>query len=122
MPISETERALESVGVTATEEAVYRQMLGEPDLSIADLAGSLGLSRSDARAALSSLEDSGLVTRSPGKPPKFLPVAPEIALEALVAGQQSRLDGVRIVAQQWAQAYRHRPERRSASELLEVLD
>jgi sugar-specific transcriptional regulator TrmB/DNA-binding CsgD family transcriptional regulator len=115
-------RDLEPVGVTPQEEGVYRELLSQPGGTVSEVALSIGTSRAETRATLGSLETKGLVTRSPGKPVRFVPVSPEAALEALVASRQSQLDHVRVLAQQWEQGFRHRPSRTSAADLLEVLD
>jgi len=52
-------------GLGSCERDVYRQLVGTPDTTTGELAGSLDLDRSSVNRALSTLRERGLATRRP---------------------------------------------------------
>ncbi|WUI00703.1 hypothetical protein OHR68_02470 [Spirillospora sp. NBC_00431] len=96
--MTENRSALEAVGVNGFDETVYRALLAGRDASPADLADRLGERADRVRRALDRLRELGLVSRLSGHRLRYTAAAPETALEALVRGQNARLQQVRTVA------------------------
>lgn len=97
---------LESLGVSAPEERVYRELLARPELRIDELAKALRVDLKDARKILRALEEKGLVSRIPERRPRFVPTPPEFALESLLARREEELQRARIEAGQLLQQIR----------------
>lgn len=75
---------LESIGVSPDDEAVYRALLARSEAEPVELAGSLDRGPSSVQAALSRLEDLGLVHRMPGTPLRMRAARPDVAIEVVV--------------------------------------
>lgn len=114
------EPALEGIGLTADEESVYGSLLDAPSSSLADLMGATRLPRERARHVLASLEATGLVSRSPQVPARFVPTPPDIALEALVIRKEEQLQRARLAARALTRRFR-RHQRDGSVELVEVV-
>jgi sugar-specific transcriptional regulator TrmB/DNA-binding CsgD family transcriptional regulator len=84
---------LESIGLDAAAESVYRALISNPDWTLADLAENVGLPAGEVRGLLDHLVELSLLRRSSRKPEAFRPVSPELGLMNLLA--QSRVDLVR---------------------------
>src|SRR5699024_9956362 len=85
-----------------------------------DLADVLGVSLTRVEQAMGSLEDSGLVSRTPGEVSSHLPVAPDVELEALILSREAQLCQVRTMARLWMADYLE-GQRESQPELFEVV-
>lgn len=87
---------LAALGVGPEEEAVYTTLVANPPLTMRRLHEVGGWTApTDIEDALATLEDKGLVSRLPGKPVRFAPVAPELALVNLMLDRQGELDRAR---------------------------
>ncbi|MFD0480192.1 TrmB family transcriptional regulator [Nonomuraea thailandensis] len=75
---------LEPVGLTEQDERLYFELLLRPGRTRAELASAL-LDWPPSRTArtLKTLINAGLVTTLSGKPPRYSPIAPDVALEGL---------------------------------------
>lgn len=79
------------LGVEGTTESVYRAMLVHPDAGISELAALLEMDDEQVRGQLDALAELSLVeTQEPGSG-RFLAVAPDEALEVLIAREEERL-------------------------------
>ncbi len=94
------DESLEVLGVTAPQESAYRLLLSHPGCSIPEVSRQLGMSRNSVHAAIGGLERLGLVSKGPGQEPAFFPVAPDVALEALILHRQAELERARAQAKQ----------------------
>ncbi|WP_162606318.1 helix-turn-helix domain-containing protein [Jiangella asiatica] len=95
-----------ALGLGPVEERVYRTLLREPGTTAAELADFLDATRSRTRRALTVLERTGLVSRSPGAVARFLPAAPDVGLEALVRDREAQLSRIRTLGAQLMDDYR----------------
>ncbi|HEY0179804.1 MAG TPA: helix-turn-helix domain-containing protein [Dokdonella sp.] len=86
---------LAAIGVDATEERVYRMLLGQRRTSAEDVAHVLETTPRRAQRLLESLEAKGLATHSPERPRRYIAASPDIAIDALVRTRQERLERVR---------------------------
>lgn len=96
MPVQETAtRPLEILGVSEAEERVYRRLLSHPGSKVSEISHALSLSLAATQRLLDVLEDEGLATHAPERPRRYIPAAPDIALEALVLRHQEGLQRAR---------------------------
>lgn len=82
---------LELLGLDAAAEAVYREMLADPEGGVAELCERLGLPEAAVRAALDQLADLTLLRTSRERPGALRPVSPERGLEILLRRQEEEL-------------------------------
>ena len=105
---------LESVGVSAADEAAYRGLLANPGCCLPDLAKRLERDEDELRETVGRLEELGLLTSTADDPPRLLPTRPDVAVDALVAVRRAELDRVRAEARVMLSELRaqeqHRPE------------
>lgn len=82
---------LASLGIDPLAEQVYRSLLANPEEGVRDLAQRHGTGEEEIGQALDQLSALSLIrpTGSPGA--GFHPVAPQLAMELLLARQQARL-------------------------------
>jgi Mn-dependent DtxR family transcriptional regulator len=109
---------LEALGISQFAESVYRALLADPGRTATELARALARSTKATRRAVVELEESGLVTRAPGRPVRLLAARPDTAIDLLVARRQSELTTVQVNARALA-AQMSGP--RQPDELLEIL-
>ncbi|MEV4439619.1 helix-turn-helix domain-containing protein [Streptomyces sp. NPDC049577] len=103
---------LDTLGLDARSERVYRGMLAIPGAGVAALAEHLGMSESDVRHGLDILSELSLVRPSAERQGECRAVSPEIGLDILMsrqqaqlAAQQQRLEESRVVAAQLIAEY-----------------
>jgi DNA-binding NarL/FixJ family response regulator len=87
-----------AVGVTAEDERVYRNLLHRPRATLPELAAQTGRTPVVLRRAISRLEELGLVSRLAGRPVRFLPTRPDIAVAALISHREEELAAARLAA------------------------
>ncbi|HEY8474686.1 MAG TPA: helix-turn-helix domain-containing protein [Natronosporangium sp.] len=112
---------LDAAGLTATEEAVYRALVGTTSASPAELRDQLGCPPAKLSQALGRLERLGLVSRTPGRQPRYVAAPPDVAVEPLVLAQQVRLEQARAQAAALMDRYRSARRSRGTGELVEVV-
>ncbi len=88
---------LQAVGVSDRDEQLYRTLLRNPRATLSQLSAATGTSRVLARRGLDRRETRGLVSRQ-GQPARFVPAAPDMAIEALILRRQEELERCRMVA------------------------
>lgn len=105
---------LESIGVSADDEQIYRSLLQAPGSTIAELASRLERAEATVHTCVDRLEELGLVSRTPDRPIRLVPARPDVAVDILVARQRAELDRAQAAARellaQMAVAEQHRPE------------
>jgi sugar-specific transcriptional regulator TrmB len=119
--IPEPSRLLGEIGISENEEQVYRALLGHRMATVADISRIVALAPRKTQQLLDAIEAKGLVTRSPERPRRYIPISPDIAVEALVRQRQDALDrtraSIQILAEQAASA-KGADEREQIVELL----
>lgn len=98
--------SLQPAGLSELEELVYRRLVRDPRVSLSQLSTAVGRSVVVTRRALDRLETAGLVSRGQGKPPRFIPAAPDMAIEALILRRQEELERCRLTAATLLAEYR----------------
>lgn len=112
---------LEPVGITHLEEQIYGNLLERPGSSLRELARSVSASPPRIRAALTALEAKGLVNRTPGQEPRFMPARPDVAVEILILQRKEDLEKVRLGAEQLLERFLASVPRTRPIELVEVV-
>lgn len=113
-------RLLEPLGVSEFEERVYRAVLAEPESArgrLVELAG--GHARGVTRA-VGRLEELGLVHHLEGRPRRYAPTYPDVAVESLLQRRQQELLTVRAAATELVAEY-HQGRRDDPGLLVEIL-
>ena len=87
--------ALKALGLTPTEEGIYRMLLSDDGATATDIASRLRQSLRTCQRVLVLLEGKGLVTHSPEKTRRYSAVPPDIAADVLIARRQSELQEAR---------------------------
>lgn len=108
---------LETVGVAAAEEEVYRALLATPGSTGDELAGRLGRSPAQIALSVEELEALGLVSRTGDQ---LVPARPDVAIGVLIARQRAELDKVQAEAQTMLSEVRAH-ERYRPENLVEVI-
>lgn len=99
------EPSLQPAGISELEERIYRTLIRTPRASLAQLAAAVDKSPLVTRRALDRLEAAGLISRQ-GNPSKFIPAAPDRAIEALILRREEELERCRIAASSLLAEYR----------------
>lgn len=108
---------LETVGVAAAEEEVYRALLAAPGSTGDELAGRLGRSPAEIALSVDELEALGLVSRTGDQ---LVPARPDVSIGVLIARQRAELDKVQAEAQTMLSEVRAH-ERYRPENLVEVI-
>lgn len=111
---------LDALGISPSEEKVYRALIASPEATVAAVAEATALPAARVRKLLASLETKGLVSRTPGKRSRYLPAPPAVAWEVLIQQRQAELDRARLLASEFDQEFRSASRTRSA-DLVEVV-
>lgn len=110
---------LQAVGLTESEEAVYRALLRNPQAPLADLAANAGTSAARTSQVLARLAELGLARRATRG--RFLPIHPEASLGALVHRRRAELDAVQGATEELAEEFRAGELEADPAGLIEVL-
>lgn len=101
--------AFEPLDIGPLEEEAYRCLLDRPRATAAEIAGAMRVSPRKAQDLLDAIESMGLATHSPERPRRYIPAAPDIAMESLVLQQEKDLQRVRSAIRQLQQRAASRP-------------
>src|SRR5690349_15350731 len=82
---------LESLGLSASGEAVYRTMLAHRSWGLERIADHLAMSRGQVRSALDQLAELALLQPSGEEPAGWSAVEPSVGLSALLARAESEI-------------------------------
>ncbi|SDJ23212.1 helix-turn-helix transcriptional regulator [Nonomuraea jiangxiensis] len=114
------DNALSAVGVDADDERIYRDLLRRPRATLPELAAHTGRTTVGLRRAFARLEELGLVSRMAGRPIRFVPTRPDIAVAALISRREEGLAQARLAALALL-AETPRTENQAPEELVEVV-
>jgi DNA-binding Lrp family transcriptional regulator len=112
---------LDAIGIAPVDGEVYRALISHPRTRAADLAEQCGLSAQQVARALSRLASSGMASRVPGRPARYLAAPPDIALGALVADRAAELRDARARIDQLMEVFREASRFTHPAELVEVI-
>lgn len=112
---------LTPLGLSGGEQRVYEFLIQNHSVTLQDISDVLGLSRTELRNALNTLERQGLVTASLGRPLKFSTTPPDVALEALILRRQEELERTRLTARTLAQRFQQSLDEDPSREFVHVI-
>ncbi|MDG4791511.1 helix-turn-helix domain-containing protein [Micromonospora sp. WMMD1102] len=115
------EVALAGAGLNASDEAVYRAVLGRPATTPAEVAAVVGQRAERVVAALDRLRAAGLVTRLAGRRRRYAPTEPRSALESLLNARRAELDRARDTIGELAELFTAAQSDSRSAEMIEVL-
>jgi DNA-binding NarL/FixJ family response regulator len=119
--VLEVAALLESLGVSDMEERVYRALLWDPEASLNNLAFATGMGQTELRRLLSALEMKGVIHRTKGRSPGYLPVAPDVAVEGLIQRRQEEIELIRAHLHQLREEYHNPADQGDPVEFVEVV-
>lgn len=90
-------KSLDALGIGAEEEKVYRLLLAKGMAAVDDIARGAKYSRRKTQRLLESIETKGLATRSPERRRRYIPISPELAVEALIIQRKADLERTRAL-------------------------
>jgi sugar-specific transcriptional regulator TrmB/DNA-binding CsgD family transcriptional regulator len=97
---------LAAVGVSESEEQVYRALLDQPVASPAELAANVDLSEQRIRRILATLARLGLAVRLTGRAVRYAAVPPDVAVGGLLVRRYDELNQVRTALTELVRASR----------------
>jgi hypothetical protein len=114
------DRPLDILGIGAEEERAYRWLLAHPRSTMRDVCHALALPARKTQRLLDAIEAKGLTTHTPERPCRYLPAAPDMALEALILQRQNALQNARAAALELKEhaAAQHHGEQEQLVELI----
>jgi DNA-binding CsgD family transcriptional regulator len=113
---------LEAVGLTPTEEQVYRLLVRAGSMSPAELCQQLALSSEKADAVFGSLAAEGLITSTtPGPSKRFIAAPVAAAGEALLHRRFEELQAARLEFAKIAEEYCAAGSRAAVDEMIEIV-
>jgi DNA-binding CsgD family transcriptional regulator len=89
---------LEALGVCSEDEQLYRALLARPESTTTDLTCDTGWPATRVGRHLRSLLLLGLVSRTTGRPARYVPAVPEAAVELLALRKQAAIVEARLGA------------------------
>jgi DNA-binding CsgD family transcriptional regulator/predicted transcriptional regulator len=112
---------LEALGLSRLDEEVYDALVRRTQATVAEIVHDCHLPPSAARRTLQSLAGLGLATRSTGRPTRYVAVAPDSSLEAIVREREQALQDVRAHVRSLMDIYRANTRFAHPGELIEVV-
>jgi sugar-specific transcriptional regulator TrmB/DNA-binding CsgD family transcriptional regulator len=107
------------VGLTPEQEAVYVVLVDGGPATTAEIRERVGGAR--VAPSLAVLEAKGLVSRLPGRPLRYQPARPDMAMEVLVRAQEQELQQVRALADNLTERFRAGQGTANPTEIVEVV-
>ncbi|MFI1014410.1 helix-turn-helix domain-containing protein [Streptomyces sp. NPDC020965] len=91
-------RRLAALGVPADDEFLYRALLTHPRATVAELTAATHWDAARVRRRARSLEQRGMLTRVRvrGRPVRFTPAPPEVAVELLALQRREEIERARL--------------------------
>ncbi|KOX34778.1 hypothetical protein ADK67_03060 [Saccharothrix sp. NRRL B-16348] len=112
---------LEPIGLGVAEGALYLWLLRRPRAERSELTAALGMTAGSLSRAIGNLVEAGLATRLPGRPVRYVPAPPQVALDALTTRRAEQLDRLRGVTRDLAAMYEEAP-RGGPGDLIELIE
>jgi DNA-binding CsgD family transcriptional regulator/DNA-binding MarR family transcriptional regulator len=111
----------EALGLSPGEESLYTVLIHSPRSTVAELAAYGAVSSQQATRDLHRLVRFGLANRLPGRQARYIAVAPDIAIEPLLAKQENELRQARIASATLSKAFHEASRQEHPAELVEII-
>lgn len=119
---TEREPVLEPLNLSELEEGAYLALLCRPAQTAVEIRAALpGASRATTARTIDALVTKGLASRLAGRPHRFSPIAPDVALEAMSLEQIERVKGVQRLIPTLMDEYWKSQQDVAASDVVEVM-
>ncbi|HEU4946637.1 MAG TPA: helix-turn-helix domain-containing protein [Kribbella sp.] len=112
---------LKAIGLSADEDLVYVTLVDNPQSSAAQLARLCDLSSHATARVLGRLTRRGMATRLPGRPPRFVAVAPDVSIQPLLSRRENELQVARTAVHELTAAFLRASRNTFPHELVEVV-
>jgi sugar-specific transcriptional regulator TrmB len=112
---------LNVLGLDSCEEDAYRRLVGVPSDSAESLAEAMRTEVSSVVAALSALEEKGLVARSTATPGHFVASPPALALGSLIVQREEEIRRAQLELGRLAEQYRDAITERTVTDVIDVV-
>jgi hypothetical protein len=97
---------LTTIGLSEVEATLYTALVSAPRSTVTDLAQRCGMTVHQTGRAMGRLVTDGLVGRLPGRRPRYLAVAPDVVLGAVISTRESELTAAKAAVHALAERYR----------------
>lgn len=112
---------LNAIGVPPVDSHIYATLIRHPRTTAPDLAEHCGFSAQQVARGLSRLTASGIVSRVPGRPARYLAAAPDVALGELAATKAAEVRDAWAAIEQLMEVFREASRFTHPAELVEVI-
>jgi DNA-binding CsgD family transcriptional regulator len=110
-----------ALGLSSSEESLYQVLVHSPRSTVAELAAYGSVSSQQATRDLHRLVRHGLANRLPGRQARYIAVAPDIAIEPLLAKQEDELRQARLSSSELMKAFHEASRQDHPAELVEII-
>ena len=110
-----------ALGLSPSEEDLYTVLIHSPRSTVAELAAYGSVSSQQATRDLQNLARQGLANRLPGRQARYIAVAPDIAIEPLLAKREDELRQARLGSSDLMTAFRQASRQDHPAELVEII-
>jgi DNA-binding CsgD family transcriptional regulator len=110
-----------ALGLSPSEEDLYTVLIHSPRSTVAELAAYGSVSSQQATRDLQNLTRQGLANRLPGRQARYIAVAPDIAIEPLLAKREDELRQARLGSSDLMKAFRQASRQDHPAELVEII-
>jgi DNA-binding CsgD family transcriptional regulator/DNA-binding MarR family transcriptional regulator len=110
-----------ALGLTPSEESLYTVLIHSPRSTVAELAAFAAVSSQQASRDINKLAGCGLANRLPGKLARYIAVAPDLAIEPLLAKQEDELRQARQVSRALMKAFHEASRQEHPAEVVEII-
>jgi DNA-binding CsgD family transcriptional regulator len=110
-----------ALGLSTSEEDLYTVLVHSPRSTVAELAAYGSVSSQQATRDLQKLVRQGLANRLPGRQARYIAVAPDIAIEPLLAKREDELRQARLGASDLVKAFHEASRQNHPAELVEII-
>ena len=112
---------LDAIGIPPVDSQIYTTLIRHPRTTSTDLAEHCGLSTQQVARGLARLTTTGMASRVPGRPARYLAAAPDIALGELAAAKAAEVRGTRATIDELMEVFREASRFTHPAELIEVV-
>src|SRR5215475_8958109 len=112
---------LGAIGIPPVDSQIYTTLIRHPRTTAPDLAEHCGVSTQQVTRGLSRLTASGIVSRVPGRPARYVATAPDVALGELAAAKAAEVRDTWATIEQLMEVFREASRFTHPAELVEVI-
>lgn len=112
---------LNALGLSPSEESLYAVLIHSPRSTAAELASYGSVSSQQATRDLHRLVHLGLANRLPGRQARYIAVAPDIAIDPLLAKREEELRRARLGSSDLMKAFHEASRQDHPAELVEII-